>query len=386
MDSSTSLPLMSWVSVSSVLWGLYLVVTAARTGITGIVKPSAEVVAGALVIVVAGLLALPTRLGLIEMRFYEHGEHAVVLIPVFLTALAIAAWYRAFLFAGWLALVLTAYVLDVLPATNKWDYLVDPFMMLLAIVMLWFGRAHPRWRKPTGEVIQTCALICIAVFLGYAVYISRVDPEAFRYSLVIEDGFVESVTVLVLLATMVVCIRRILLLRGERSSLFLSVTALLAALCFFGAGEEISWGQRIFGLETPEFFEENNAQGEIGLHNLVVEIGGEEVKLNKLIFGTGLALAMLIYLFVATPLYRKQPAVTRFFDAIAAPMPRNYHIAGYLIIVAVVELLIDHSKRGEMTEFAASMMFALNVVFPYNEELFRPRADAAGNPESGQVS
>ena len=50
------------------------------------------------------------------------------------------------------------------------------------------------------------------------------------------------------------------------------------------------------GLESPDFFEENNAQGEIGFHNLVVEIDGERVKLNKLIFGTGLAFAMLIYL------------------------------------------------------------------------------------------
>ena len=34
------------------------------------------------------------------------------------------------------------------------------------------------------------------------------------------------------------------------------------------AGEEISWGQRVFGWETPEKFAEMNEQGETNLHNL----------------------------------------------------------------------------------------------------------------------
>ena len=53
-------------------------------------------------------------------------------------------------------------------------------------------------------------------------------------------------------------------------------------------------------------------------------------------------------------------------------MPRNYHIVGYLATVAVVELLVDSSKRGEMTEFAGSIIFALNVIYPYNPEIFDP--------------
>jgi hypothetical protein len=34
------------------------------------------------------------------------------------------------------------------------------------------------------------------------------------------------------------------------------------------AGEEISWGQRLFSLQNPEYFAENNLQGELTLHNL----------------------------------------------------------------------------------------------------------------------
>src|SRR5688572_15161755 len=38
--------------------------------------------------------------------------------------------------------------------------------------------------------------------------------------------------------------------------------ALLAILFFFGGGEEISWGQRIFGWETPGAFQQANLQRE----------------------------------------------------------------------------------------------------------------------------
>ena len=37
---------------------------------------------------------------------------------------------------------------------------------------------------------------------------------------------------------------------------------------FFIAGEEIAWGQRLFGIATPEELEEVNKQGEITVHNI----------------------------------------------------------------------------------------------------------------------
>src|SRR5690606_35811437 len=43
---------------------------------------------------------------------------------------------------------------------------------------------------------------------------------------------------------------------------------LLSILFFFGFGEEISWGQRIFDVETPAALKELNAQQEINIHNL----------------------------------------------------------------------------------------------------------------------
>lgn len=43
---------------------------------------------------------------------------------------------------------------------------------------------------------------------------------------------------------------------------------LVASGTFVVAGEEISWGQRIFGLVTPEVLEDINHQGETNIHNI----------------------------------------------------------------------------------------------------------------------
>jgi len=43
---------------------------------------------------------------------------------------------------------------------------------------------------------------------------------------------------------------------------------LVTLAAWFLTGEEISWGQRIFGWETPETLEELNRQGETTLHNI----------------------------------------------------------------------------------------------------------------------
>jgi hypothetical protein len=51
----------------------------------------------------------------------------------------------------------------------------------------------------------------------------------------------------------------------------------LALLFFVAGGEEISWGQRIFGIETPEALEEHNVQKELTLHNLDIFQGEDAI-------------------------------------------------------------------------------------------------------------
>ncbi len=235
---------------------------------------------------------------------------------------------------------------------------------------------------PTSITEKLVLVFAFGLLLLGAV-LSYTHADFFRNTYTIEDGAIEWFTVVALLIAMVISARRVIVLRREKGIAFLVMTSLLTLFCLFGAGEEISWGQRIFGLETPEYFSERNAQGEIGFHNFRFEWNGETVKINKLVFGTGLAFMLLLYLAVFTPIYRKQKGFQRFVNNLAVPMPKNYHIIGYVAIVVIVELLMEHSKKGELTEFAGSFLFMLNIAFPHNSENFQssalPRATEAAN-------
>lgn len=59
---------------------------------------------------------------------------------------------------------------------------------------------------------------------------------------------------------------RFLYLKSERNLYLL----LLSLVCVLGGGEEISWGQRVFGLRTPAVVESHNVQGELNIHNLEI--------------------------------------------------------------------------------------------------------------------
>jgi hypothetical protein len=275
--------------------------------------------------------------------------------------------------------VFIAYGFNLFESDNLWDYLLDPLLAVFCLLQLRKQSrklAHNGMLELNQSILEPAALSLLGSFLLFSIPLSIINHDAFRYTLVAEDGFTESTTAISLFLVTVICARRLVKLRHSRTVIFLGMTGFIGLVGLFGAGEEISWGQRIFGWGTPDYFLEHNKQEETGLHNLMVEVNGERINLNKVIFGTGLAIVMSIYLFVMTPFYRihrkRDGPFSRFIDSMAIPMPANYHIAGYLVVVACVELLIDSSKRGEMTEFAGSMIFLLNVAYPYNHDIFSP--------------
>lgn len=55
---------------------------------------------------------------------------------------------------------------------------------------------------------------------------------------------------------------------------------LLAIIFFMGAGEEMSWGQRQLGLETPDWIKSVNRQDELNIHNITI-FHGEDAEGNR---------------------------------------------------------------------------------------------------------
>jgi len=216
------------------------------------------------------------------------------------------------------------------------------------------------------SLFEKLALTYCTVFTLMGFIWSYVDHDSFKLYYVMEDGFTEWSTVVFLLIGVFVCFRRVWLLKGQRPLLFLFMTSLLGLFFFFGAGEEISWGQRILNIESSEFFTQNNAQGETNFHNLVVN----DTKLNKVIFGRGIGILLFLYLAVLIPLYKRKEGVKLFLDKFAVPIAQNYQILAYVILLILVQVLMASSKKGEMLEFAGSIIFLLNVAYPYNKSNF----------------
>ena len=214
------------------------------------------------------------------------------------------------------------------------------------------------------ERIERIALGVVAALtvLGFALAVY--DAPMFRvYTR--EDGAIESGTVAALLAGATVCFRRVARLGGRRPRLFLAATALLGALYVGAAGEELSWGQHLFKFAAPEFFQKHNAQREANVHNLVVQ----GVKINRLIFGTGLFVAIVAYCSVAPLAYRRSPGFRRLVDALAIPLPRTRHVLSYAVL-AVAAALIPSQYRWEVVELVSATVFLFITVDPVNRRIF----------------
>ncbi len=103
-------------------------------------------------------------------------------------------------------------------------------------------------------------------------------------SLLREDGLFESCGALLFLLTgFILLMTSVEMYKDgkEKGSLikwrFLMVLG-AGGLFLLAFGEEISWGQRIFGFKTPEMMEEINRQGEMNLHNLDTRVFNNAVE------------------------------------------------------------------------------------------------------------
>ncbi len=80
-----------------------------------------------------------------------------------------------------------------------------------------------------------------------------------------EDSLTETLTFVVYVLLAFLCFKIAIQIRKKK---LFTILFVLAALIFvLIAGEEISWGQRIFNFETPEHIAKNNTQKEFNLHN-----------------------------------------------------------------------------------------------------------------------
>ena len=116
-------------------------------------------------------------------------------------------------------------------------------------------------------------LLTAAILLIVALYATLLLPRSIVRPLTHEDGPFEYVGALGLLVTALLFAAGYVRLRRRDPSGSTGIwkrraLVVLALVFLFGAGEEVSWGQRILGIGTPEEIANSNVQGETNLHNL----------------------------------------------------------------------------------------------------------------------
>lgn len=161
--------------------------------------------------------------------------------------------------------------------------------------------------------------------------------------LTIEDGPFEWAGALAFLGASVVFLveyirtRALSRVRTPKSLLLVGFSLLF----FVAFGEEISWGQRLLGLQSPTLFSEYNRQGEINIHNLPVFHGRDQSGERKSGLALWLNVDRLFTVFgltwlLALPLAAKANGrIARWLSALGVPLGPiwvgAFFLANYLL-------------------------------------------------------
>lgn len=134
----------------------------------------------------------------------------------------------------------------------------------------WSSSSYRRLIEVTSahnqKVAIATALFPLLFVAGMAVG-KIATPRLYRY-VTAEDSAVEYATFLIYIIASFLAIRLVIDLRKKYSKLYLISYSILAAGLFVIGMEEISWGQRIFNIETPSSLKTHNYKGELNIHNI----------------------------------------------------------------------------------------------------------------------
>jgi hypothetical protein len=127
------------------------------------------------------------------------------------------------------------------------------------------------WGTPSRMALPGGLVVGLALFIPLS-YLMLVAHRPLSVWLLREDGVNEDFGAIMMLIGAGFAISAFRATRGgahpEYQGVKRALILLLAFVLIFGAGEEVSWGQRIFGWGTPHDLAHANTQDETNLHDL----------------------------------------------------------------------------------------------------------------------
>ncbi len=203
-----------------------------------------------------------------------------------------------------------------------------------------------------GEVgVGLFLLVSVAVFGLYILFVSTTNVEIY-YSMIREDGPIEYASAIFWI---IAAMSLIVSLFSQRK--FNLLTLLIVMFFVVCAGEEISWGQRIFHIGTPEMVKAVNIQNEINLHN----IGSISI------FSNAFFLITVIFFAVLPLLVRRSLSVKRFLLYYSFPIANRFAI--FVYIISLIVWLYVGIRFGTLG-FHPYSFYAENYYTQMDDELF----------------
>jgi hypothetical protein len=142
---------------------------------------------------------------------------------------------------------------------------------MMPAIQQWSARGAEHLRRDSEEwkITPRHARLLVLIPFILAVVVAAAVPFRELYNwLITEDSLIEWLQFLCLLgASILLVLITIRLLRAGNLRMALLYAVVTLGVLFL-TGEEISWGQRIFGWETPEDMAAVNRQGETTIHNV----------------------------------------------------------------------------------------------------------------------
>ena len=153
-----------------------------------------------------------------------------------------------------------------------------------------------------------------------------------------EDGIIEGLSALALVVAAVIWLVYSFVAIKNKAWLDVIISLTMTVIFFIIGMEEISWGQRIFGIESNQFFLENNMQNETNPHNLNTPLS------ETVYYSVGAATLIVLPFFQEqiTKLFKaiKLGSITHFLPSkwLFVPMTMIISITGYRTLTAKVVL------------------------------------------------
>jgi len=183
-------------------------------------------------------------------------------------------------------------------------------------VLLMYLKRVLDWREDGVLVIISLGLFPILLIFFIVLY--QHDYRAYL-ELLAEDGIVENIQFFFLLLTALLSLWTI----RRRFNIYHWFYPALALCCIFFALEEISWGQRIFDMDTSNWFMIMNEQNEINIHNVI------QKRYNILTKYT-VGIVFFIYGVILPPINR-YTRINKVFNRVHFIIPPLYLIPGFLM-------------------------------------------------------